>query len=239
MKEILKIKLPILSRDSDYLSNIKYSSIINFFIHAAWQHAKELGLGYDYLSEKGMAWVLSKFRIDFYDIPKWPGDIEIETWPKGLNRLFYMRDSFVYFEGEKCAAISSDWLIINKEFKRPKLYDKGSEIMNINLNKHAIDELTPKLIFDNFESQSFNFKVNYNDLDVNNHLTTVRYIEFIFDAYEKYFFETKKLKSMTVNFIKEIPYKSKIELYKLEKSNQHQIEIRIDNTVFFRALLLF
>ena len=215
MNEILNIKLPILSRDSDYLSNLKYSSIVNAFIHAAWQHAKELGLGYGFLSENGMAWVLSKFKIEFYNLPQWPGFIEVKTWPKGINRLFYMRDAFFYSEGEKFAALSSDWLIINKEFKRPKLFNKGSEILSINTDKHALKTEIPKLKFQSKADYSEAFKVRYNDLDVNNHLTTVRYIEFIFDTYQKDFFENNKLKYLIVNFIKEVPFASEINVSRI------------------------
>lgn len=241
MDKILHKTYDIFSRDSDNNSRLKYSAVINFFIHAAWHHANDLGFGYNHLSENGMAWVLSRFKVVFKDVPYWPGEIEISTWPKGVKRLFYIRDAELKSENKTFAQITSYWLIINKENKRPKLYRKENMEEMASPEKVAVDKDLGKLNFNLNNYTKFNFEVKYNDIDVNQHLTTVRYIEFLFDTYDLDYLKINKLKELSVNFIKEIKVNSKLEMRREIINNKHLFEL-INTTkydTYFRAELLF
>ena len=90
------------SRDADFSCNLRVGSLVNFFIQIAWKHAESLGWGLHDLSKHGFHWVLSRLKLEIDKIPVWPCELTIKTWPKGMNRLFYVRDAEIFNEaGEK------------------------------------------------------------------------------------------------------------------------------------------
>ncbi len=234
---ILEKKFPISSRHADFKSELRLSALINDYIQAAWQHAEALGVGYQHLKEQGLGWVLSRFTLDIYRLPKWPGEIKIKTWPKGMNRLFYLRDAEMYHGEEKFAAITSAWLIFDVKSKRPKVLYKDQPYLHQLAGKHAIESDIPALKIEGTPNLSTSYKVRYNDIDVNLHLTTVRYLDFLFDTYDIEFMRENTPKKMTVNFLKEVVFGDQLVLHRFEDGNIHGFELYspANNTVNFRA----
>src|SRR5210317_2131764 len=95
-KLIYKTDYRILPKDSDYKSQIRPGALINYFIQSAWLHAEDLGFGYSQLIEQGIGWFLSRFRIIIDRMPEWPGEINLVTWPKGVDRILYLRDAEIF-----------------------------------------------------------------------------------------------------------------------------------------------
>lgn len=229
------------SRDADFSCKLRVGALVNFFIQIAWQHAESLGWGLNDLSQHGYHWVLSRLKLKIDQIPVWPCSLKIKTWPKGMNRLFYIRDAEIYNEkNEKIIAVTSDWLIIDSKTKRPQKHETDREFMHINFPP-AVDEPIPTLKFNDSPTYSTDYIVKYTEIDMNHHLTTMRYIEFMFDSYDLEFFKNHQPKEMTVNFLKEIYFGSKLTLHRIEKENIHQFEL-IDNesqAVCFRGEIIY
>jgi medium-chain acyl-[acyl-carrier-protein] hydrolase len=238
---ILERKFPISSRHADFKSQIRMSSLINDYIQAAWQHAEVLGVGYQHLKEQGLGWVLSRFSLDIYHIPKWPGEIEIKTWPKGMNRLFYLRDAEMYSDGKKFADITSAWLIFDIKSKRPKVLYQDKPYLHKLAENHAIDAEIPTLKLEGSPESSTNYKIRYNDIDVNLHLTTVRYLDFVFDTYDIEFLQKNVPKTVTVNFLKEVVFGDEVVMQRFEGGNTHSFELITPskNIVNFRAEITY
>jgi medium-chain acyl-[acyl-carrier-protein] hydrolase len=207
----LKSRFFIYSSDVDFQANLKPSSLVNYLIQTAWKHAENLGWGVDDLLKHNLAWVLSglEIQVDFY--PKWKEEIEIITWPKGINRLFYLRD-FIFYDasGKEFGRATSSWLLIDIEKRRPKMHDLGNEIFKINLNRHSIETIIPSLKFDGVPQNQLNSIVRYSDIDVNQHLTTTRYIDLMMDLFKPGFLEQKMPSEMIMNFMKEVVFDQNI-----------------------------
>lgn len=234
---ILQKKFPISSRHADFKSELRISSLINDYIQIAWQHAEELGLGYLHLKEQGLGWVLSRFTLKLDYLPKWPGEINIKTWPKGMNRLFYLRDAEMYDGSNKFGSITSAWLIFDVNSKRPKVLYQDRPYLHSLADKHAIDENLPSLKTEGAPVVSTEHEIRYNDIDVNLHLTTVRYLDFIFDTYDIDFIKNNPPKKLTVNFLKEVAFGDKTVMQRFENEKFHSFEFSTPekNTINFRA----
>jgi acyl-ACP thioesterase len=238
---ILQKTFPISSRHADFKSQIRLSSLINDYIQAAWQHAEDLGVGYQHLKEQGLGWILSRFTLKLDLLPNWPGEVTIKTWPKGMNRLFYLRDAEMFYAGQKFAAITSAWLIFDVKSKRPKVLYQDSPYLHELADKHAINSDIPTLKFNGTPSLSTNYKVRYNDIDVNLHLTTVRYLDFVFDTYDIEFLRDHTPQAVTVNFLKEVAFGDELTLHRYENGSVHGFELinRAKNIVNFRAEITY
>jgi len=235
---IFKKRFPISTKDADFKKDLRISSMVNFFIQAAWKHAEELGVGYSHLSKIGVGWIFSRFKIKIHQLPTWPGDISITTWPKGLDRVLYIRDAELHgADNIKLASITSAWLVVDIHTKRLKRSLPEAEFFSNLEMEHAINEAIPALKFDEEGGHSTPFEVRYNDIDMNMHLTTVRYIDFMFDTYDIEFLDKNTPKELTVNFIKEIPFGAELVMHRYENQDAHRFELEnlSNNLICFRA----
>lgn len=232
----------ISTRDADFKKDLRISSLVNFYIQAAWKHAEELGFGYSHLSKTGIGWILSRFKIKIHHLPSWPGDVIFKTWPKGTDRIFFMRDAQVFSPDNKMlASITSAWLVIDIQTKRPKRSLPSAEIFNEMELKHAINESIPSLCFEGEPIYSCNFTVRSNDIDMNMHLTTIRYIDFMFDTYDLDFLNINTPIEIIVNFIKEVAFGADLIMKRFENANVHSFELVNKDTdiVCFRGELKY
>ena len=83
--------------------------------------------------------------------------------------------------------------------------------------------------------------MRYNDIDINRHLTTVRYIDFMFDTYDPEFLNYNVPAEITVNFNKEVPFGTELDMNRYEEGQKHMFELvnSLDGTSYFKGEVVF
>jgi acyl-ACP thioesterase len=210
MEEILTNDLTLISKfqvtsaDTDMEGRLRLGSLLNFLIQSAINSADNLGFGFGGLRQQKLFWVLSRLTIEIYNPIIWHSLVEVETWPKNIDGILYLRDFILRNEEQvPVARATSGWLAIDLESKRPKKVDAIHEEMFVHLkNKHALQQLPEKL---NKLSQGDSFKVTstFFDLDLNKHVTSTRYIDWMMDSFELDFHRNHFPKKISINFMKE------------------------------------
>jgi acyl-ACP thioesterase len=168
----------------------------------AWEHAAKLGFGYDKLKEDEQFWVLSKLLVKIDRRPVWGEDFTLETWSRGTDGFFGYRDfNFVDKAGNNIIQATSSWLVLNAKTKRivrlndfenfPK-YEES--VFGENAGKVQSPKSSAELQFSS---------VRFNEIDINQHFNSGRYIERIIDSYSFEFHEENELIEFEVNFLKE------------------------------------
>jgi acyl-ACP thioesterase len=225
--------------NSDFQLNLRPGAFFAYYIGAAWQHAEKLGIGYSHLETENLAWVLRQVEVEFPLPIQWPGEIIIETWPKGIQRFFYLRDALFYTSNNEIAArLTSNWMIIDKTRKRPKIYAKENKSLYENENKHALQN--QHFEDKGLELNNMGYSVVYSDIDMNQHLTTSRYIDLLFDTFSLQFLKENTLKKMSVEFLKEVKFKEKIQLRQFRNKGQYFFEMCNNaSQVCFKGYLVF
>jgi medium-chain acyl-[acyl-carrier-protein] hydrolase len=239
---ILNEEFLVTSADCDHTRQLKVSSLVNIFIQVAWHHAEKLGFGIDFLHSNGLVWMLSRLHLKFGTMPDWNSKVISTTWPKGIRRLFYLRD--MHFEdpqGRTIADGTSEWLMIDIKARRPKLYQPDNNVFLQNIDRHAIKDEIALLEMPVVEPEIFQKKVFYSDIDLNHHLTTTRYIDWMFDTFDPEYIGLNSPKELVLNFIREIPYGKEVVLKRFSSDNNQFFEFSslTDNQVFFKAGLIF
>lgn len=234
----------VTSADTDFTKTLRASSLVNMLIQIAWHHAEILGFGMDFLHSNELVWILSRMHIKFYSKTSWNNKLRLSTWPKGINRLFYLRDFEVEDDSKNSVArATSEWLIIDLQTRRPKLYQPENNIFQENKDRHAITSLVAVLKCPDSKYSAFSNKVVYSDVDLNNHLTTTRYIDWMMDTFDLKFFEMVSCTDMILNFLREIPFGSKVLVrrYELEPNKNYLFEYLSsdEGQVYFRGQLQF
>ena len=233
----------VTSADVDFEQKLRFSSFTNFLIQIAWRHAEQLGWGVEELHKHNLVWVLSGLQLELDEYPKWRETITIETWPKGINRLFYLRDFLIKNnQGKVIGRATSNWILIDIEKRRPKLHQLDDEVFKANLDRHAIADLLPNLKPEGDIENTTGFTVRFSDVDINQHLTTTRYIDWMFDTYTPDQIAKTRPKGLVVNFAKEIKFDQEVNMQRLvesEKITDFRLIHSKENTIFFKARLYF
>lgn len=241
---ILEESTLVTSADTDFTKTLRSSSLVNMLIQIAWHHAEMLGFGMEFLHEHGLVWMLSRMHIKINCKPFWNSRLQLSTWPKGIHRLFYLRDFDVYDTSDQLVArATSEWLIIDIKARRPKLYQPENNIFQENKDKHAIETLVPNLKSLGSDFEAFNNKVFYSDIDLNNHLTTTRYIDWMMDTFDLEFLEKSICADLVINFIREVPFDTKVVIKRFKLSPNQNFLFEFQSTdekqIFFRGQLHF
>ena len=86
------------------------------------------------------------FYPEAYTFPRCGDTICVETWPKGTNGIFALRDFHILNENDKIVvAASSTWIVINLINRRPQRSDSIRWEMPLLLEKHALKEKLKKI----------------------------------------------------------------------------------------------
>ena len=195
---------------------LKPAAFMDLAQEAANQHATVLGFGYDELISSKTAWVLSRMRVVFVDTPKWREDVKFQTWHRGLERLFFLRDFLMTDkEGRPRVKATTSWLVLNLENRRlvrdPQLLDEGTTCSDTVLDRPADKVVMPK---DADIQLVGEHQVGYSDLDMNGHANNARYMQWAMDAVNYEISSTRAVKEFTINFNHEVKPQETVSIYK-------------------------
>lgn len=227
----------ITSADTDMFTRIRAGAIVNLLIQSAISSAEMLGFGFNGLKEQKLFWVLSRMTIEIYNPLKWNEEAEVETWPKSIEGLLYTRDYII--RGKKqniIARATSGWLAVNTENKKPKIIDGIYADMFVHLKeKHGINESPEKLVATT-QGNTFNVNSGYFDIDLNRHVTSTRYIDWMMDTFTVDFHHKHYPKRISINFMKETMPGDSITII---RSNTNELQFCFEGTNLLHKTVAF
>ena len=186
-----------MSYDIDFRSRLRISNLCGFLQDAAGNHAEHLGLGYQSMMGSGRAWMLSRLYVSIHECPVWNDEITVETWPAGMERLFFRRDFQAFRKNQKMISAVSYWLALDKRSLRPQVFPIDEEVVRSNSGRFALEgpmETIPR-IPSVAAGNGMSRLIRYSELDQNRHVNNTRYVEWIMDQ-----FETRMLEQSLPNY---------------------------------------
>lgn len=222
----------------DFKNLVKLSSIFNYMQEAASNNANQLKFGYNDLMKEGLFWVLSRSKIQVIEYLKVGDDLIIETWPKGTDKLFALRDFKIYNSNKDIIGnATTAWLLIDSKTIRPVKPDFMLEKIPHHNIESAILETPGKIAESEMTTFIAEKNIGYMDLDINQHVNNVKYVEYMLDSFPMDHFAEKSISSMQINFLCESKYGDTIQIFKgaLKKSNYYVEGINQDGSKIFQA----
>ncbi len=194
----------ITSADTDMYMRIKTGGLVNLLIQSAINSAESLGFGFKNLKEQKLFWVLSRLTVEIYNPLTWNQEAIVETWPKSVEGLLYTRDYIIRDNLQNIIArATSGWLAIDTLTKKPKIMDGIQAEMFVHLkDKHGLSE-SPEKLSGTPGGDPFSVQSGYFDFDLNRHVTSTRYIDWMMDTFTFEFHKNHFPKRLSVNFMKE------------------------------------
>jgi len=221
---------PIHSYEVDHSSRLTIVSATNYFQESAWRNAETLGLGYKELATKDRFWILSRLYIEMYNYPLWGETIQLETWPKGMESLFALRDFRLKSnDGNKLlGAGATAWLIIDGTTHKLQRIEHICKDMPC-YPQNAVEHKLGKIALPSNMTPQVRIFAGYTDVDVNNHVNNVSYLNWAIN-YLPFENDNLTVKSAELNFLSEARLRSPIEiLYGIENENRYICSLRNPN----------
>lgn len=216
--------------DTDASWRLKPTSFMNLAQEAAGRHAVHLGFGYDDLIKTNTAWILSRVHVEFVDTPKWREEIIINTWHKGLNRLFFLRDFLLTDnEGRPRVKATTSWLVLNLETRRlvrdPGLMEEGTVCTENVIETPADKVQMPK---DAEVELVRKHTVSYSDIDTNGHTNNAMYMQWSMNSVGYDVTSTRAVKEFTINFNHETKAGDVVDIYRASLEKEDGLHVFVE-----------
>jgi medium-chain acyl-[acyl-carrier-protein] hydrolase len=175
-----------------------------WLLASAWGHARASAWSFEALSARNAMWVLNKLQLRITRLPRWEESVTIETWGKGIERFYALRDFAVTSaEGQKLAAATTAWMVLDARTYRPQKLDDMKagfpwhpERSEVDINLKKVGELEGGEV-------RARFRVSYSDIDVNRHAAATKYLQWMLDSFSLEKLTAKELSSAEISFLSE------------------------------------
>jgi acyl-ACP thioesterase len=201
---ILERDYGIRSYEVDAGGGLSIPSVFNLLQDAASHHAYRLGVSVHQLLEKNYTWVLSRMMLKMDAFPAWREPVRVRTWPSGIQTVFALRDFEIRNAADRIVGSAvSAWIVIDADKRRPVRPTSFAEQINSVEGLRAFDHPLNKLPRMDTVDHESHFVVRFHDLDINQHVNNVSYIEWLLESIPGYGRQGLILKELELNYLGE------------------------------------
>jgi medium-chain acyl-[acyl-carrier-protein] hydrolase len=201
----------IRSYEVDCRNRLSISTMFSFMQEAASKHAAALGVSIHQLRSENFTWLLSRLKIKIAAYPGWNDRIQVSTWPSGMQRLFALRDFEIKDAANRMiAAAISAWLVVDLQKRRPVRIAPFVERLKPIEGSHVLPDRLDKLAALKRYDYKRNFAVRYSDLDINQHVNNVSFVQWVVECVPPAVLTTAVPAEVEINFLAEAFYDDQI-----------------------------
>ena len=221
-----KYTFDILPSEVDFKGKLTLPNLTNYILNAAGYHACECGFGMSEINQSNRSWVLSRLVIEMMSYPKQYEKIQVQTWVENVMRMFTMRNfAIMDEEGKILGYARTVWAMIDLITRKPSDLTQ-TNIPDFICKKECPIEKSGKIPFLEGKPKE-KFTIKYSDIDINQHLTSSKYVEHIIDAFNLKMFEKREIHRFEIEFMSEGKFGETISLYKEDNTdNEFFIELK-------------
>ena len=224
----------------DFQFRVTMASLGDILLTTAGFNADDNGFGLRRLHEMECAWVLSRLAIEMKRYPDQYETIHVETWVEEVGRAnttrnFCIRDEKNEIIGNAC----SIWVMFDMKTRRAKDLQTLEGIHDFATNETGMIDKPIRL--GSVEGEDYDgFKVKYSDIDINGHVNSIRYIQWISDCFSLDCYRKCQVKRFEINYMNEMLYDEFVDIvgHQIEPGD-FRFEIRNDTKTSCRARMVF
>jgi medium-chain acyl-[acyl-carrier-protein] hydrolase len=156
-------------------------AVCRYLEEAAHSQTESLGLSIRQVREAQRMWVLTRFALRVFALPRMGDEVTVQTWASdrtaGIRayRDFRMLDR----TGKTLAEAASLWLLLDLKTRRPVRLPESVLALRYPERIGARPVEAEALLAPENKSCEDRFRVRWSDLDENGHANNLRYIEWI------------------------------------------------------------
>jgi acyl-ACP thioesterase len=197
-----------------------------------------------YLMTIQRSWVLSRLAIEMEEMPRQYTKFNVETWVESAMRYFTSRNfSVVGNDGHVYGYGRSIWAMIDTESRQPTdIYaiDNGAIEQWIVKDKECPIDKGGRVKMTDEAKLVRTIDTYYNDVDINGHINSVKYIEHVLDLWDMDWYRTHQVKRFEIAYVAEAHAGDRLSFYMQEDGDAFNVRIcKGDGTECCRSKVTF
>ena len=217
----------------DFSGRMFLGHLGNQMLNAADFHSTDRGFGMKYLMTIKRSWVLSRLAIEMEEMPTQYERFTIETWVESAMKFFTSRNFCVSdAQGHIYGYGRSIWAMIDTETRQPSdIYaiDNGAINDWIVDDKACPIEKGGRVKMSEKVELVRTIDVSYNDIDINGHVNSVKYIEHVLDLWDIAWYRDHRLRRFEIAYVAETHQGDKMHFYR-EQVAEKEYCVRLTKT---------
>ncbi len=214
----------------DFSHRLFMGHLGNHLLNAADFHSYDRGFGMNYLNPINKTWVLSRLAVEMEEMPLQYTRFSVETWVESAMKYFTNRNFRIAAEdGRTLGYGRSVWAMIDTVTRQPQdiLAVRDGEITGwIEADKECPIEKSSRVKMGDGAEHVRTIDTYYNDVDVNGHINSVKYIEHVFDLFDLSWYREYRIKRFEIAYVAESHGGDKLDFHR-EKAGENEWCIRI------------
>ena len=204
-------------------------TILSYLEDIGGIHSNLAGYGIFEIEQTHLSWILLGWRLQVIRRPKYAEKIKIRTWSKGVVKFYTYRDFEIYDEqGNLIITASSKWVLL--DIQKGKIVRIEPEIMNkyepeSNLSVLGMEEFDKSIEPDEYQYET-EYTVRRADIDVNNHMHNLNYIELANEALPEDVYKGALFNDIKITYKKEIKLGETVECKYTFKDDKHIVVVK-------------
>ena len=229
---------------SDSHSNTRPEAFLDMAQQMAVKGAQLLPFNDTALLEKGCVWVLARMKAIFDRVVPFDTQIRLDTWHKGQQGLYFLRDYTLSDHQGVAVRSTSSWIVMNVQTRSLSRDEDVMKLLSVaaQSSDNAIEQSCSKIIMPRGAEVSLigKHRVRYSDIDKNGHTNNVKYTVWALDSLPSELVMGKRLKELSINFNKEALLDEEVELFHcIKEDGAHIIEGKSEGHQVFIEELIF
>ncbi len=203
--EIYKINV----HDTDYNGLLSPTGYLRYIQDAAFCQMEHDGPTYNELFDKGLAFILSRIKVIFYDKVLSHESVKVTTWSCGGHAASFLRCYGMERDGVEIARGKSVWALY--DYKAGKLKRVSDVELNYAQDEEADVEMSRRPEFAGEPELLGTKKIFYTDVDQNRHMNNTRYADMLWNFIPGR--DGKRITSLDISYLNEAPLGCELEIY--------------------------
>jgi acyl-ACP thioesterase len=219
-------------RDMTPEFNAKTSTLLHDFEECFAEFCLKHEITGYHLDKLGLMWVIANINIKiFKDMPLWNEILKIDIWFSEVKKSRAFLDFIISHNGEQIACGNSLWFVLDQNTRRPVPINKIIEPCGVIDEKALILDIPKEEKLFNLINEQI-ITVNLNDLDYNNHVNNVSYLDWSKMLFPKEYIQFNKITQYSLSFMQEcfLGENLTLKLYQCEKEFNFEV-IKKDNSI--------
>ena len=229
----------------DFSGHLFMGHLGNHMLNAADFHSTDRGFGMKRLMEMNRSWVLSRLAIEMNEMPAQYTKFNVETWVESAMRFFTSRNfAVVGLDGKAYGYGRSIWAMIDTETRQPTdifSIDNGAINDWIEKDKACPIDKGGRVKMTDEAQLVRTIDTFYNDVDINGHINSVKYIEHVLDLWPLEWYRDHQIRRSEIAYVAEAHAGDQLSFYR-ETVGENECCVRIvrtDGTECCRSKVLF
>ena len=225
----------------DFSQRLFMGHLGNHMLNAADFHSTARGFGMKYLMTIRRSWVLSRLAIEMEEMPQMYTKFNVETWVESAMRYFTSRnfrvvgtetDEFGNSSEHVYGYGRSIWAMIDTESRQPTdifSIDNGAITNWIVKDKECPIDKGGRVKMSDDAGLVRTIDTYYNDVDINGHINSVKYIEHVLDLWDLDWYREHSIRRFEIAYVAEAHAGDQLSFWR-EQTGEQEFCIRISKS---------